>query len=153
MRGMGGFNVAILEGFAEWGVSAHFVDEDFDTGDLVRVDRFPIDPAATALSLDIESQARLLALFEDVVDLAVDGRELPREAQGTGRYVSRDEFEAMRRVPPDEDAATLERRIRAFWYPPYDGATVEVAGRVLSVVDRGLLAQVAEANRAAGILP
>jgi methionyl-tRNA formyltransferase len=153
MRGMGGFNVAILEGFAEWGVSAHFVDEDFDTGDLVRVDRFPIDPAATALSLDIESQARLLALFEDVVDLARDGRELPREAQGTGRYVSRDEFEAMRRVPPDEDAATLERRIRAFWYPPYDGATVEVAGRVLSVVDRGLLAQVAEANRAAGILP
>ena len=26
MRGMGGFNVAILEGFAEWGVSGHFVD-------------------------------------------------------------------------------------------------------------------------------
>jgi methionyl-tRNA formyltransferase len=153
MRGMGGFNVAILEGFAEWGVSGHFVDEDFDTGELVRVDRFPIDPAATALSLDIESQARLLALFEEVVDLALDGRELPRQAQGDGRYVTRDEFEAMRRVPPDEDPATLERRIRAFWYPPYDGATIEVAGRTLSVVDRELLAQVAEANRAAGILP
>jgi methionyl-tRNA formyltransferase len=153
MRGMGGFNVAILEGFAEWGVSGHFVDQDFDTGDLVRVDRFPIDPGATALSLDIESQGRLLALFEEVVDLALAGRELPRQAQGEGRYVSREEFEALRRVPPDEDPATLERRIRAFWYPPYDGATIEVAGRTLSVVDRGLLAQVAEANRAAGILP
>jgi methionyl-tRNA formyltransferase len=153
MRGMGGFNVAILEAFTEWGVSGHFVDEDFDTGDLVRVDRFPIEPAATALSLDIESQARLLALFEEVVDLALDGRELPRQAQGSGRYVTRDEFEAMRRVPPDEDPATLERRIRAFWYPPYDGATIEVAGRTVSVVDRELLAQVAEAHRAAGILP
>ena len=43
IRGLGGYNVAILEDFAEWGVSAHFVDEEFDTGDLVRVDRFPID--------------------------------------------------------------------------------------------------------------
>lgn len=153
IRGMGGFNVAILEGFPEWGVSGHFVDEDFDTGDLVRVDRFPIEPTATALSLDIESQGRLLALFEEVVDLALGGGELPRTPQGAGRYVTKAEFEAMRRVPSDEDAETLDRRVRAFWYPPYDGATIEVAGRTLSVIDRELLRQAAEANRAAGILP
>ena len=153
MRGMGGFNVAILEGFAEWGVSGHFVDEDFDTGDLVRVDRFPITPDATALSLDIESQGRLLGLFGDVIDLAVEGRDLPREPQGEGRYVTREEFEALRRIPPDEDPTTLERRIRAFWYPPYDGATIEIAGRTVSVVDQGLLREAAEANKAAGILP
>jgi methionyl-tRNA formyltransferase len=153
MRGMGGFNVAILEGFAEWGVSGHFVDEDFDTGDLVRVDRFPIDPAATALSLDIESQGRLLTLFEEVIDTALAGEDLPRTPQGEGRYVTKEEFEQMRKVPPDEDAETLDRRIRAFWYPPYDGATIEVAGKVLSLVDHNLLKQAADANRAAGILP
>jgi methionyl-tRNA formyltransferase len=152
MRGIGGFNVAILEGFAEWGVSGHFVDQDFDTGDLVRVDRFPIAPDATALSLDIESQVRLLALFQDVVDMA-DGAGLPRAPQGEGRYVTRDEFDAMRRVPPGEDAETLERRIRAFWYPPYDGATIEVAGKTVSLVDRALLEQVAAANRESGRLP
>ncbi len=153
IRGVGGFNVAILEGFAEWGVSGHFVDQDFDTGDLVRVDRFPIAPGATALSLDIESQGRLLDLFREVVDVAVDGHELPRSPQGSGRYVTRDEFESMRRVPPNEDPATLERRIRAFWYPPYDGATIEVAGRVVSLVDAALLAEVAAANREAGRYP
>lgn len=153
MRGMGGFNVAILEGFSEWGVSGHFVDEDFDTGDLVRVDHFPIDPAATALSLDIESQGRLLTLFCGVIDVALAGGELPRTPQGPGRYVTRDEFEQMRKVPADENAEMLERRIRAFWYPPYDGATVEVAGRTLSVIDEELLRQVAEANAAAGLLP
>lgn len=153
MRGMGGFNVAILEGFERWGVSGHFVDEEFDTGDLVRVDRFPIEPAATALSLDVESQGRLLALFEDVIDLALAGEELSRTPQGGGRYVSKEEFEEMRKVPPDEDPEALDRRIRAFWYPPYDGATIEVAGRTLSVIDRELLRQVAEANRTAGILP
>ena len=44
LRGLGGYNVAILEGMREWGVSCHFVDESFDTGDLVEVERFPIDP-------------------------------------------------------------------------------------------------------------
>ena len=50
MRGIGGYNVAILEDWPEWGVSAHFVDETFDTGDVVRVDRFPISRSTFAAS-------------------------------------------------------------------------------------------------------
>lgn len=153
IRGLGGFNVAILEGFHRWGVSAHFVDEEFDTGDLVLVDRFPVAADATALSLDIESQARLLGVFRQVVDTALGGADLPREQQGDGRYVTREQFEGMRRVKPGEDAVTLERRIRAFWYPPYDGATMEVAGRTVTLVDRRLLDEVALVNRRAGRVP
>ena len=59
----------------------------------------------------------------------------------------------MRRVPDGEDAATLERRIRAFWYPPYEGATIQVAGRTLSLVDRPQLEEAAAANRLAGRVP
>ena len=88
MRGLGGYNVAILEGMREWGVSCHFVDESFDTGDLVEVERFPIDPdAATAFSLDLESQERLFGLFQRVMGTAIAGDELPRTPQGPGRYV------------------------------------------------------------------
>jgi len=154
MRGVGGYNVAILEGFSEWGVSAHFVDEGFDTGDLVRVERFPIDPEAeTALSLDLTSQARLLEVFRAVVDRAVAGEPLPRTPQGEGRYVGREEFEGLRRVRLDDPPELTERRLRAFWYPPYDGATVEVGGRTLTLVDRSLLEGVAAAHRAAGLFP
>ena len=152
MRGLGGFNIAILEDFAEWGVSAHHVDAEFDTGDLVRVDRFSIDrEGETALSLDLRSQERLLAVFRDVVDSALAGDQLPRTPQGQGRYVTREEFEASRRVGPDDPPDLVDRRIRAFWYPPYDGATTEIGGRVVTVVDRERLAEVAAANRAAGI--
>ncbi len=78
IRGLGGYNIAVLEDFPEWGVSAHFVDEEFDTGDLIRVDRFPIDrEGETALSLDIRSQDHLLALFRDVIDMALAGEPLP----------------------------------------------------------------------------
>ena len=154
MRGMGGFNVAILEGFAEWGVSSHFVDADFDTGDLVRVDRFPIEPGATALSLDIDSQLRLLALFKDVVDMAVDDTDLPRTAQGEGRYVSKAEFEAMRRVPPGGgrgDAGAADQGPSGT--RPTTVATIEIAGKTVSLVDRALLDEIAAANKEAGRFP
>ena len=44
MRGVGGYNVAVLEGMSEWGVSCHFVDADFDTGDIVRGGALPDRP-------------------------------------------------------------------------------------------------------------
>ena len=101
LRGVGGYNVALLEGRDEWGVSCHFVDERIDTGDLVEVERFPIDAAGeTALSLDVLSQERLLALFQRVMERALSGAELPREPQGEGRYVSRAELEELRVVRP-----------------------------------------------------
>jgi methionyl-tRNA formyltransferase len=151
MRGVGGYNVAVLEGMSEWGVSCHFVDEDFDTGDIVRVDRFPIDPEkATALSLDLASQRRLQALFEDVMALALAGEELPREPQGEGRYFNRDDLERLRRVGPGDD---VERKLRAFWYPPWPGAVMEVDGRDVTLVDARLLEELAEVYRAAGRVP
>jgi methionyl-tRNA formyltransferase len=150
-RGLGGYNVAVLEGLREWGVSCHFVDEHFDTGDLIEVERFAIDPDAhTALSLDLESGEHLVALFGRVVERAMAGEELPREPQGEGRYISREDFEALRVVRPGDD---LERKLRAFWYPPYPGAVLEVDGRRLTLVDEKLLAEVAEAYRDAGSLP
>jgi methionyl-tRNA formyltransferase len=151
MRGVGGYNVAILEGMSEWGVSCHFVDADFDTGDIVEVERFPIDPdTSTALSVDLDSQEHLYELFQRVMRRAFAGEELPRTPQGEGRYVSREEFVAMRRVGPGDD---LGRKLRAFWYPPYPGALMEVDGRELTLVDDKLLAELARLYREAGWVP
>ena len=151
IRGLGGYNVAVLDEMREWGVSCHFVDADFDTGDLVEVERFPIDPdTATALSVDIDSQERLLGLFGSVMSRLLVGEELPRAPQGPGRYVSREEFESLRRVRPGDD---VERKLRAFWYPPYPGAVIEVNGRDLTLVGDRLLAEVAHVYRNAGLVP
>ncbi len=143
--------MAVLEGMREWGVSCHFVDDSFDTGDLVEVERFPIDPdSATAYSLDLESQERLLGLFQRVMGKVVAGEELPRTPQAGGRYVGRDDFERLRRVQPGDD---LDRKLRAFWYPPHPGAVVEVDGRDLTLVDERLLAELADVYRDSGRVP
>lgn len=147
-RGLGGFNVAILDGLSEWGVSCHWVDEEFDTGDLVDVDRFPIAPdTETALSLDIHSQERLLAQLQRVVGKLLRGEELPRTPQGDGRYVTAAEFEELRVVRPGDDVA---RKVRAFWYPPWPGAVIEVDGKRYTLADDARLLEVARANAAAG---
>jgi methionyl-tRNA formyltransferase len=151
IRGLGGYNIAVLEGMSEWGVSCHFVDPEFDTGDLVEVERFAIDPSsATAFSVDLESQERLFGLFRRVMGRALAGEELPRTPQGPGRYVTREEFESLRRVRPGDD---VERKLRAFWYPPYPGALIDVDGRELTLVDERLLAEVANAYRDSGHVP
>jgi methionyl-tRNA formyltransferase len=150
-RGLGGYNVAILEGLREWGVSCHFVDEGFDTGDLVEVERFAIDDRAeTAFSLDVRSQERLFGLFTRVMRSVLSGEELDRAPQGQGRYVTREEFESLRLVRPGDD---LQRKLRAFWYPPHDGAEVEVDGRRLTLVDQSLLTELATVYRDAGQIP
>jgi methionyl-tRNA formyltransferase len=154
MRGLGGYNVAILEDWPEWGVSAHFVDAELDTGDIVRVDRFPIDrERETALSLDFRSQRKLLDLFRWTADELAAGRDLPRAPQGDGRYVTRAEFEALRAVRLDDPPEVTARRIRAYWYPPHDGATLELDGQTVTLLDRALLGEVAEAYRDAGVQP
>jgi methionyl-tRNA formyltransferase len=151
IRGLGGYNVALVEGMREWGVSCHFVDAGFDTGDLVEVERFPIEPAEeTAFSLDLQSQERLYELFKRVMRRVLAGEELPRAPQGEGRYIDREQIEALRRVRPGDD---LERKLRAFWYPPHPGAVIEVDGRELTLVDERLLRDAANAYRDAGYVP
>ncbi|SEH10992.1 methionyl-tRNA formyltransferase [Thermoleophilum album] len=151
LRGLGGYNVAILEGHRWYGVSCHHVAEEIDAGDIVRVVRFPIDPQReTALSLDLRSQPRLLALFQQVLDDVIAGRTLPRTPQGPGRYIDRAEFEQLRVVRPGDD---IERKIRAFWYPPYPGAVVEMEGRRLTVVDDRLLSELADLYRRTDQVP
>ena len=148
LRGLGGFNVAILEGLAEYGVSVHHVDETLDTGDIVEVERFPIDPdRETAWSLDLKSQERLLGLFERTrrtrCSTARSSRATP---QGEGRYVTREEFESLRIVRPGDPPEQTARRIRAFWYPPFDGAVLELDGRRYTLVDRPLLRRAGTAS-------
>lgn len=148
LRGLGGFNVAILEGRSEYGVSAHHVAESFDTGDIVEVERFPIDPEReTAWSLDLKSQERLLGLFRRVIDRLLAGEALPREPQGEGRYVTREEFESLRVVRPGDPPEETARRVRAFWYPPFEGAVLELDGRRYTLVDDALLDELGRALR------
>jgi methionyl-tRNA formyltransferase len=143
-KGVGGYNLAILERLDRWAVSAHFIDEGIDTGPIIRKDWFPIDPVReTAQSLERESQSRLESLFRAVMDLVAQSPgDIPTTPSGAGTHLSRAELEAMKAVDLEHD--DLDVKTRAFWFPPYDGAYLEVNGQKFTLVNRQILESLAD---------
>ena len=141
-KGTAGYNLAILEGLSEWATSAHYVDESIDTGPIIEVSRFAISPEReTAQSLEAISQQKLFDQFVRVINRALASQSrLATTANGPGRYVSRVDMEAMKIVRPGDD---LERKTRAFWFPPYDGAFVEIDGKRYTLISRDMLQSMA----------
>lgn len=139
-KGTGGYNLAILEARDTWAVTAHYVDEDFDTGKIISVDEFPIDrDRETAQSLESKSMQHLFDLAVTTVrSVANCNGVLPASANVGGRYVSRRQMEDLKMVVEGDD---VDRKIRAFWFPPYSGATITCEGKKFTLVNEQILAQ------------
>lgn len=117
------YNLAILENAVEYGCTCHIMDEGFDTGPLVKVRRFPINPKAeTAVSLEGRTQAEMLLLFEEVLALYESEGALQSVGQDREkmRYLTAGEFAALKQIPATATRDEVDMRARAFWYPPYD---------------------------------
>ena len=137
LRGTGGFNLAILENHTSFGVSAHYMDEGIDTGPIVEVFRFPIDSSTeTAFSLERKSHLHMVELFKRTLTRVKEIGILPSSICSGGRHLSRREMEELKKVKPGDD---IDAKIRAFWFPPYDGAQIEVDGRSYTLVNRAVL--------------
>ena len=137
-KGTAGYNLAILEGLSQWSVTAHYVDEEIDTGEIIRLRTFPICPATeTIKSLDGTSQSHMFELFKDVItETLSNDRTLATTPNVGGRYISRRAMEAMKEIQEGDD---IPRKIRAFWFPPYTGAYVRISGQKFTLVDEGIL--------------
>lgn len=141
-KGTAGYNMAILEARDDWGVTAHYVDEGVDTGPIIEVFRFSIDSEAeTAQSLEEMSQTFLMRLFRKTMRRVLSSEEkLTAVPNGPGRYISRQQMESEKRIKPGDD---LDRKIRAFWFPPYSGATITLEGRDYTLVNEDILRRLA----------
>lgn len=141
-KGRAGYNTAILDKRAWFGVSAHYIDsEDFDSGPIIKVLTFPIDPdTETVLHLEATSQRKLSELFETVIDMFRRGEEIKTTANKGGIYLSADELEALKRVDLEKDSPEIiDRKIRAFFYPPHTGAKISASGREYTLANEAVL--------------
>lgn len=152
-KGVGGYNLAIMDALQEWACTAHYVDEGIDTGEIIALERFPMDPETeTARSLEAKSQDALFDLFTSVFDrLVAESDRLPTSSNKGGRQLNRDELEALKRVDLEKD--DIARKARAFWFPPYDGAYIEVDGQKFTLVDRTILESLADPNSSSLFTP
>lgn len=142
-RGTAGYNVAILYGLKEWGATAHYVDESIDTGRIIKVRKFSFDAdTATVVTLEKQTQEMQMELYKEIVLQVKEKGILPSVEQNMadGRYISRAEMEAMKAVDLEKDTPEeIDRKIRAFWFPPYDGANITIDGKRYTLVDADIL--------------
>lgn len=131
------YNLAILEGATEYGCTCHHMDEGYDSGPLVKVRRFKIDPQLeTAVSLERKAQQEMIYLFRDFIDLAESGVELPKIPQDPQkmRYISKKMFDVMKRIHSEADPKEVQRRASAFFYPPYECAYIQLGDTRIEVL-------------------
>ncbi len=138
-RGRRGYNFAILENSPEYGASLHWIDESIDTGDLVEVRKFPINREETAFSLEIKTMRTMVEMFHDFVSRLMAGEAIPRVPQGPGKSATKKELLEAMEIRPEDPPEIIARKVRAFWYPPHEGAYVTLGGRRYTLVDAGTL--------------
>ena len=142
-KGCGGYNIAILYKLDKWGVTAHYVNEDIDTGPIIKVNRFDFDyKTATAKSLEKVTQEELINLYKEIVlQVKEKGKlEVLNIDNSKGTYISRKQMNQMKIITEDDlNSEDLDIKIRAFWFPPYEGAYIERNGRKYTLVDKEIL--------------
>lgn len=125
--GWSAYSLPILEDAREYGCTCHYMLDEFDSGPILGECRFLIDASQeTALSLERKTQIEMIKLFKDFCAAAETGENLPSKEQERSkrRYLSQNEFEALKEIPAAADAQMVDRFARAFWYPPYGGAFI-----------------------------
>lgn len=139
-----GYHIAILENWGYWGVTAHYMDEEFDTGAIIESRHFTIDHEIVNKDLVRITHERLFLLFEDIVDRIIHGEELGKKEQEEGRYFSIQELEDSKLISQCDNIEDITRKIRAFWNPPHSGAQIEIGGEKYTVINESILNWIAE---------
>lgn len=142
-RGTAGYNIAILKKLPEWGATAHYVDERIDTGSIIRVFKFNFDyRVETAYSLEKKTQNIQIELYKSVLlDVLEKGKldSIPQKLED-GVYISKKEMIDMMKVDINNiENEDLDTKIRAFWFPPYEGAGFKVNGKFYTLVNDEVL--------------
>lgn len=142
-RGTAGYNVAILNKLPEWGATAHYVDESIDTGSIIKIYKFNFDyRTETAVTLEKKTQNIQMELYKSVLLDVLEKGNLPcmPQTEEEGIYISRSQMNQMKLISlEDLEKEDLDLKIRAFWFPPYDGAGIMVNGKVYTLVNHEIL--------------
>lgn len=139
-KGRAGYNTAILDDKDWFGVSAHFIEkEEFDTGPIIKVLKFPIDENETAFSLEKKSQKEMIKLFRKTIALFQSDKKIKTTKNIGGIYLNGKQLEELKIVNLNDSAENIKKKIKAFFFPPYTGAKIIIDGEDFTLIDNELL--------------
>ncbi len=118
--GIGCTNFALYEDAKEYGATCHHMAAKVDTGRIIAVRRFAIHPEDDVAALLKRTYEHQIALFFEIAELMADGKELPVSPEKWTRPpFTRQQFNELFRITPDQSKEEVARRIRAVSYAPF----------------------------------
>jgi len=118
--GIGCTNFALYENATEYGVTCHHMAPQVDTGQIIAVKHFPIQPEDDVASLLKRTYEHQIALFLEIAPLMAEGRQLPVAQEAWQRPpFTRAEFNELLRISPAMTKDEIARRVRAVSYGAY----------------------------------
>jgi methionyl-tRNA formyltransferase len=140
-----GYNIAVLNNWNYFGVTAHYMDENFDTGEIIEKEVFLISSDIIVTELVLLAHKKLFELFKKIFFRLSQNEKLPSFPQGEGNYYSLEYVESLKQVDLNDEADVIDRKIRAFWYPPYSGATIITPnGKKYTLVNDDILKKITQ---------
>jgi methionyl-tRNA formyltransferase len=130
-RGAAPIQRAIEAGDAETGITIMQMDEGLDTGDMLLAERLPIGADDSTASLHDKLAGLGGRLIVEALEAAACGGLHPRPQPVEGVTYARKIDKAEAAIDWRQDAAEIERRIRAF--DPQPGCHANVGGEPLKI--------------------
>jgi len=138
-RGVNIANHCILEGAERGGATLHYIDEGIDTGNIIDIEFFPIEPYDTAYDVFLKTQKAAMILADRNLGrlaennlTSISQQELIEAGAITHTYKKSD-IEQFRRLDLSMSPEEIDRRARAFAFPTHEPAYFEFEGRKLYV--------------------
>ena len=118
--GIGCVNFALYENAKEYGSTCHHMNPKVDTGDIIKVVKFPIYPSDNVETLLTRTYEHQLILFYEMIDYLYSGKKLPKSNEKWSREpLSRKDFDELNKIQIDMDSSEIKRRIRATLYKKF----------------------------------
>jgi methionyl-tRNA formyltransferase len=122
----------LINGESKTGVTYHEMNEKIDEGDILWQVETPIYKTDTGFSLFQRLVSDVIINFRPFYKALLDGELSVRPMPKGGRYFKR-EAPYQGKINPEWPDQKIERFIRAMFFPPFEGATVEIKGQSYEV--------------------
>lgn len=109
---------AIMNREKEFGATVHYMDENFDTGDIIDVEKFWIQEWMTAEDVSEQAIRMSKALFEKYLPRILAGEEFERILNVGGIYYPKEKIDDLIDINY-QTVETLERSVRAITYKDF----------------------------------
>jgi len=132
-RGVCCVSRALYDDKKEYGVTAHIIEKEVDSGRILKVFKFPIHND-TCESLDLSAKNNSLLLLEEILQDIVNGKtDWECNEVWSDNLMTRKQFQEWITLPVNVEKAELDRMIKAVKRPGFPGPFIKLHGYKFSL--------------------